>query len=688
MRQALFALGLAAAAVFGTGSPPADAAPSPVVLSAVEGRDAARGRNVLIVYGTRLSLVKSWSLVRPDDTPVDGATVSIKSNTSVVLALPDGITAGSYKVRLTMKKPPVVDVPIVLSLLAAPAETIELGQLSSAAVADIADADTLRGEAPSDLHDASKLTGTIDSERFDAAANLIAAGKIGPAAGQVAAGDHEHDERYPLSKVLSTAGKINSPANPVHWTQLAGVPTGFEDGVDDGVAPTTLSSAGTVNSAANPVDWTKLKGVPSGFADGADDGVLPATLSAAGTINAAANPVDWTKLKGVPAGLADGVDNGSNWTLSGGDVWRAAGRVGIGTASPAAGLHAVHADGALFSGTFGSGSIPATGAGTRMMWYPAKAAVRAGRAYGTTWDASNVGEYSTAMGAGTTASGSHSTAFGEETSASGSHSTALGLDTTASGAHSIAFGELTTASGSESTSLGYSCLASGRSALAAGRWAVASGTESTALGNGTKASAASSTALGESTLASGQRATAMGYTTTAQAYASVALGQFNVVAGNTGSWVATDPILVVGNGTGASARANAFTLLKNGNLTIAGTLTQNSDARLKEDVKPLAGVLARLRDVRGVSYRFKYGDGPAGAHIGLLAQEVEKAFPELVTKDSEGRLSVAYGNFAAVLLEATKEQQAVIESQRTEIEALRSTLAAMDERLKRVEAGR
>jgi hypothetical protein len=199
---------------------------------------------------------------------------------------------------------------------------------------------------------------------------------------------------------------------------------------------------------------------------------------------------------------------------------------------------------------------------------------------------------------------------------------------------------------------------------------------------------ASSTALGESTLASGQRATAMGYTTTAQAYASVALGQFNVVAGNTGSWVATDPILVVGNGTGASARANAFTLLKNGNLTIAGTLTQNSDARLKEDVKPLAGVLARLRDVRGVSYRFKYGDGPAGAHIGLLAQEVEKAFPELVTKDSEGRLSVAYGNFAAVLLEATKEQQAVIESQRTEIEALRSTLAAMDERLKRVEAGR
>jgi len=165
-RQALLALGLAAAAVLATGSPPAEAAARPVVISAVEGRDAAQGHNVLIVYGTRLTLVKTWTLVRADDTPVDGATVSIKSNAVVVLALPDGITAGTYKLRLSTKKPPVIDVPVVLSLLAAPLETIELAQLSVAAQSDLADADTLHGEAPAAFHDASKLVSTNDGVVF------------------------------------------------------------------------------------------------------------------------------------------------------------------------------------------------------------------------------------------------------------------------------------------------------------------------------------------------------------------------------------------------------------------------------------------------------------------------------------------------------------------------------------------
>ena len=53
--------------------------------------------------------------------------------------------------------------------------------------------------------------------------------------------------------------------------------------------------------------------------------------------------------------------------------------------------------------------------------------------------------------------------------------------------------------------------------------------------------------------------------------------------------------------------------------------------------------------VRGVSYETRPGaNRPAGRHIGLLAQEVEKAYPELVTKDESGTLSVAYGNFTAV----------------------------------------
>ena len=57
--------------------------------------------------------------------------------------------------------------------------------------------------------------------------------------------------------------------------------------------------------------------------------------------------------------------------------------------------------GALFIGEFGvTGVIPATGAGTRMMWYPTKAAFRVGYVDGTQWDDGNIGDYSTALAFG------------------------------------------------------------------------------------------------------------------------------------------------------------------------------------------------------------------------------------------------------------------------------------------------
>ena len=66
-------------------------------------------------------------------------------------------------------------------------------------------------------------------------------------------------------------------------------------------------------------------------------------------------------------------------------------------------LFQVNDDAGLVSlGAFGTGVIPATGFGVRLMWHPAKAAFRAGFVNGTQWDAANVGDYSVAMGANTT----------------------------------------------------------------------------------------------------------------------------------------------------------------------------------------------------------------------------------------------------------------------------------------------
>jgi len=230
------------------------------------------------------------------------------------------------------------------------------------------------------------------------------------------------------------------------------------------------------------------------------------------------------------------------------------GKVGVGTASPAGDLDVLGQSGVLFSGTFnaaGTTPLPATGAGTRMMWFPELAAFRVGSANATEWDKTNIGQYSVAMGLATTASGSNSTAMGVGTTASGASSTAMGSNPTASGASSTAMGSVTTASAFASTAMGANTTASGQY----------------------------STAMGVATTASGEFSTAMGRGTTADAFAELALGQFNTVATtpNAFQWVATDRLFTIGNGTSPSANStsDALVMLKNGNLGL-GTSTPGS----------------------------------------------------------------------------------------------------------------
>jgi hypothetical protein len=114
-------------------------------------------------------------------------------------------------------------------------------------------------------------------------------------------------------------------------------------------------------------------------------------------------------------------------------------------------------DGALLApySSSATGAIPASGSGTRMMWYPGKVAFRAGEVDGSQWDGSNIGSWSVAFGFSTTASGGTSTAMGDGTTASAFSSTAMGSGTTASGDRSTAMGDNTTASGDQSTAMGY-----------------------------------------------------------------------------------------------------------------------------------------------------------------------------------------------------------------------------------------
>lgn len=109
-----------------------------------------------------------------------------------------------------------------------------------------------------------------------------------------------------------------------------------------------------------------------------------------------------------------------------------------------AGLFRINVDGgALFGGDYNGGTgngIPKEGAGTRMMWYPNRAAFRAGTVSDARWDDIYTGNYSFAAGLDTRASGDNSTAFGVGTISLGLSAFAAGEDNTASGAASVALG--------------------------------------------------------------------------------------------------------------------------------------------------------------------------------------------------------------------------------------------------------
>lgn len=209
------------------------------------------------------------------------------------------------------------------------------------------------------------------------------------------------------------------------------------------------------------------------------------------------------------------------------------------------------------------------------------------------------------------------------------------------------------------------------------------GTYSVAMGSETTASGNSATAMGFGTTASGNQATAMGINTTAPWRTSLVIGSYNDVEGD---WFISEPLFMAGNGD-SSAPSNALVLQRNGNLTIAGTLYETSDARLKTGVEPLESALDGLRSIEPVRYRFQEGTGhPTSDQIGLLAQDVGEVFPELVSRDGEGYLALDYPKLTAVLLKGLQEQQATIEQQRAALREQQEELGQVRERIARLEA--
>ena len=193
----------------------------------------------------------------------------------------------------------------------------------------------------------------------------------------------------------------------------------------------------------------------------------------------------------------------------------------------------------------------------------------------------------------------------------------------------------------------------------------ASGYASTAMGEGTTASGSRSTAMGRGTTASGNYSTAMGLYTIASDRSSLVIGEYNLL-GSTVTNSATqfsldNTAFVIGNGVNLDNRSDALTVLFDGTTTIAGDLNLNSDARLKANIISLGSTLAKLLQIDGKTYTMKKDENKK-QKIGVLAQDIEKVFPELVS-ESNGVKSVNYQGLVPVLINALKEQDSKMKEQ-------------------------
>ena len=128
----------------------------------------------------------------------------------------------------------------------------------------------------------------------------------------------------------------------------------------------------------------------------------------------------------------------------------------------------------------------------------------------------------------------------------------------------------------------------------------------------------------------------------------------------------------------------------NGSVNCTGG-TCSSDERWKKNIVTLPNVLDNIKQMRGVSYFWKTEAFPdqnfkADKQIGLIAQEVEKVYPELVKTNNEGYKSMDYMSLTAVLLEGLKEQQKEIEELKVANGIQNKENKGLSDRLSRIEA--
>ena len=87
-------------------------------------------------------------------------------------------------------------------------------------------------------------------------------------------------------------------------------------------------------------------------------------------------------------------------------------------------------------------------------------------------------------------------------------------------------------------------------------------------------------------------------------------------------------------------------------ITASGDITSNSDLAFKSNIEIITNALDKLSNIKGITFN---SDGVSHRRTGVIAQDVQTVLPEAIHTNSDGHLSVAYGNMIGLLVEAIKE---------------------------------
>ena len=155
------------------------------------------------------------------------------------------------------------------------------------------------------------------------------------------------------------------------------------------------------------------------------------------------------------------------------------------------------------------------------------------------------------------------------------------------------------------------------------------------------------------------------------------------LSSGTTATVVSKPAIIVPQNAGfvGIGTSTPSALLEVAGTALATSWDNTSDSRLKKAVETIPSALEKILSLRGVTFEWKQEEFPErnfadGTQIGLIAQEVEEVFPELV---SQGEYkSVSYANLVSPLIEAVKELHALYQGHADRLVALEAQNAEQD----------